>query len=382
MGATGGVHVTGEAGESVKRSGWRGVGKRKLLAGGAALVLLAALAGTWATRTWPFTADESYCWGAWRENSGPEFLGGAALDDGNGRRTGTEEAPTQQHPTGTCAVAIDTWHSFGDDDKITTRVKVNVDYGPVPKPLSERATWVADHLGGDALPLPDGLPGVVHSLGGAIVLPKRCDAPDGRPTVVTLTSHATDTWSKGTSAGRVGLGGTRSVAALLVAAANHGMKAAGCEAGRPYKLVSPMLQLPEKTENFVTDDVCRIPGLTVDKAVGDEVEYQVGAVDRDLQSCSLRLERGEGRVYDGLMVAQPRLADLLDGVTGDRPPAPGWRGTGVFKDDYGIVRADCAGRPATFVMLFMSSERQKAFTDAVTQRLGCAPLAPRHTPSS
>lgn len=370
--------MTDEATKSTVRE--HGMGRRKLLAGGAALVLLAALLGTWATHTWPFTGDERYCWGAWRENSGPGFLGDEALEDGNGKRTGTERAPTPQRPTGTCTVAIDTWTTI-NGNKVTRRTKVEVTYGPVPKDAAKRASWVVDHLGGDALPLPDELPGTVHSLGGTIVLPKRCDAADGRPTVVTLTAGSTESSSRGSMAGWTGLGGTRSVAALLVAAANRGMTMAGCAADRPFELVSPVLQLPEKAESFFTE-ACRIPGLTVDKVTRRNLEYQVGAVDRDLQSCSVRLQRGLGRFYDGVMVAEPRLAALLDGVTGDKPPAPGWRGTGVFTDDYGIVRADCAGRPATFVMVSMSRDEQKAFTDAVTGRLGCAPLAPRQTRTS
>ncbi|MFE9170830.1 hypothetical protein ACFYNZ_15095 [Streptomyces kebangsaanensis] len=367
--------------EGAHGRGTRGTGKRRLLAGGAALALLAALAGTWATHTWPFTGDEHYCWGAWRENSGPDFLGDETLEDGNGKRVGTERAPTPRRPTGTCTVAIDTWRTAGNGDKVTRRTEIEVTYGPAPKGAAERAGWVVDHLGGDALPLPDGLPGTVHGLGGTIVLPKRCDTADGRPTVVTLAAGSTDTWSRGSMAGRAGLGGTRSVAALLVAAANRGMEAAGCAAGRPFELVSPVLQLPERAESLFTE-ACRIPGFAIDKVTGSNLEYQVGAVDRDLQSCSVRLQRGLGRFYDAVMVAEPRLAALLDGVTGDGPPAPGWRGTGVFTDDYGIVRADCAGRPATFVMVSMPRDAQEAFTDAVTGRLGCDPLAPRHTQPS
>jgi len=158
------------------------------------------------------------------------------------------------------------------------------------------------------------------------------------------------------------------------------MEAAGCAAGQPFKLTSPMLQLPEEPQSFFSE-ACRIPGLTVE-GIGVSVAYQVGAVDRDLQSCSLRAKRGSGRIFDAVMVAEPRLAALLDGATGDRPPAPGWRGTGVFTSDYSIVRAACAGRPATFVMVSMSNDAQKAFTDAVTGRLGCAPLAPRSTQPS
>ncbi|MFJ3821297.1 hypothetical protein [Streptomyces nodosus] len=371
--------MTDETGEPAEQGRLRAKGKRKLLAGGAALILLAALAGTWATGTWPFSGDERYCWGAWQANSGPDFLSDKDLKEENGRRTAKEQAPTPQRPTGSCSVTIDATRTISDDE-VTHRTEVTLDYGPVPKDAAKRASWVIEHLGGDALPLPDGLPGTVHSLGGTIVLPKRCDTADGRPTVVTLTADSSSTWTRGTMSAPAGLGGTRSVAALLVAAANRGMAAAGCAAGQPFELISPMLQLPERTESLY-GEACRIPGFIFDEVTGNNLEHQVGAVDRDLQSCSVRIQRG-GPLYDAVMVAQPRLAALLDGATGEKAPAPGWRGTGVFTDDYSIVRADCAGRPATFVMVSMPSYAQKAFTDAVTERLGCAPLAPRHAQPS
>jgi hypothetical protein len=78
------------------------------------------------------------------------------------------------------------------------------------------------------------------------------------------------------------------------------------------------------------------------------------------------------------MVAQPRLAAVFDGITGERPAARGWRGTGTFGEKYALLRADCAGRPVTFLMgAPTDTGHLAAFADAVATRLGCAPIAPK-----
>ncbi|MEI5097752.1 hypothetical protein RB200_02665 [Streptomyces sp. PmtG] len=52
----------------------------------------------------------------------------------------------------------------------------------------------------------------------------------------------------------------------------------------------------------------------------------------------------------------------------------------MFAAGHQVVRAACAGRPTTFLLLGSKSRATTghftAFTDAVTRRLGCAPLAP------
>ncbi|MFJ6567782.1 hypothetical protein ACIQNU_10190 [Streptomyces sp. NPDC091292] len=350
---------------------------RLLLAGGAALVLLAAGTTTsWATGSWPFPEDERYCWGSWRENSGPGFLGDGAFIDDNGSRSSTETAPTPARPTGTCTVAIDTGYTDGDGDDVKKATKVTVVYGPAPKDAEKRMSWLADLLGDGTAPMPDRLPGTVNGGKGLLVLPKRCDTADGRPTTVTLTSSSSQAWNGGSLASSSGLGGMRSVTALLVAAANAGMERAGCADGEPLRTSSPVLRLPEKEERYGAN-MCRIPGLTVDEVAGRDLEYRVGAVTRDLQSCAVRNWRGSADFYTAVMVAEPRLSALFDGATGTRAPAPGWRGTGTFTNAYKVVRADCAGRPATFLMHDMSERDATAFTNGVTQRLGCPPVAPR-----
>ncbi|MFI5689544.1 hypothetical protein [Streptomyces sp. NPDC051636] len=351
-----------------------------LLISALVLVLAGTGLGTWAADTWPWPKDR-YCWGAWEEDSGPDFLGDEAFgDDDDGSRTGRETAPTRERPTGSCEVAIASdYKSSYDGDKVTTDQKVSVEYGPVPKAAEARLAMVQDgFLGGDMVPLPDGLPGTVNGRGGLLVLPKSCDTQDGRPTVVTM--HASGTYANGPSYTQndpADLGGARQAAVLLVAAANRGMAAAGCAPHEPLRVSSPLYDLPGKQERVfsTSDDVCGIRGLRLDT---EDIEYQIGAVTRDLQTCSVRGDRDGVPYLDLAMVAQPRLAAVFDGIAGERPAARDWRGTGTLGKEHAIVRADCAGRPVIFLMGVSTDPGHLAvFANAVAARLGCAPIAPK-----
>lgn len=355
-----------------------GARRRTALVGGAVVVLVAAGLGTWATDTWPFDGKDTYCWGAWKEDSGPGFLSREALDEDNASRTSKETAPTPRRQRGQCTVSLHSERVGSDGDQIAAETKITVTYGPAPKGAGERLEWIDGYLGDRAMPLPDGLPGATDGKQALLVLPEGCDTRDGRPTAVTLDTMARTVYSDTTMSADAGLGGSQSVARLLVAVANRAMEKAGCAPAEPLEAVSPMTTLPEEDESFFTR-ACRIRGLEFGKE-GRDLEYQVGAVTRDFQSCSVRTQRGEGRYFDALMVAQPRFSALLDGVTGTKAPARGWRGTGVFADDYKVVRADCAGRPLTVLMLAPSLHETTpyftAFANAVARRVGCAPIAP------
>ncbi|GAA2315150.1 hypothetical protein [Streptomyces violaceusniger] len=356
-----------------------GARRRAVSIGGAVAVLVAAGVGTWATDTWPFDGKDTYCWGAWKEDSGPDFLSGDALDEDNARRTSKETAPTPARQRGRCTVALHSERVSSGGEKVVEETEITVTYGPAPEGATRRMEWIGGYLGDRAMPLPDGLPGATDGRHALLVLPKGCDARDGRPTAVTLDSMARSVYSDSTMSGDAGLGGSQSVARLLVAAANHAMEKAGCAPAKPLEAVSPMTTLPEDDEDFFTR-ACRIRGLEFGKEAARDLEYQVGAVTRDLQSCSVRTQRGEGRYFDALMVAQPRLSALFDGATGSKAPARGWRGTGVFADGYKVVQADCAGRPLTVLMLAPSLRETTpyfaAFANAVARRVGCAPVAP------
>jgi hypothetical protein len=344
-----------------------------------ALALAGTGLGTWAADTWPWPKDR-YCWGAWEKDSGPDFLGDEAFgDDDDGSRTSKETAPTRERPTGRCEITIASdYKSSYDGDKVSTDQQVSVEYGPVPKAAEARLAMIHDgFLGGDMVPLPDGLPGTVNARGGLLVLPKSCDTQDGRPTVVTM--HASGTYTSGPSYTRnypADLGGARQAAVLLVAAANRGMSAAGCAPDEPLRVSSPVYDLPGKLERiFTSDDICGIRGLRLGT---EDIEYQTGAVTRDLQTCSVHGSRNGVPYLQLAMVAQPRLAAVFDGIAGERPAAPGWRGTGTIGEKHAIVRADCAGRPATFLMGASTDPGHLAlFANAAAARLGCAPIAPK-----
>jgi hypothetical protein len=353
---------------------------RLLLISAVVLVLAGTGLGTWAADTWPWPKDR-YCWGAWEEDSGPDFLGDEAFgDDDDGSRTGKETAPTRERPTGRCEVAIASdYNSSYDGDKVSIDQQVSVEYGPVPKSAETRLAMVHDgFLGGDMVPLPDGLPGTVNGRGGLLVLPKSCDTQDGRPTVVTM--QASGMYTSGPSYNQndpADLGGARQAAVLLVAAANRGMAAAGCAPDEPLRVSSPLYDLPGKPERIfnTSDDVCGIRGLHLDT---EDIEYQTGAVTRDLQTCSVRGDRDGVPYLELAMVAQPRLAAVFDGIAGERPATRGWRGTGTIGEKHAIVRADCAGRPATFLMgVSTDPGHLAAFANAAAARLGCAPIAPK-----
>lgn len=353
---------------------------RLLLISALVLALAGTGLGTWSAGTWPWPKDR-YCWGAWEEDGGPGFLGDEAFgDDDDGSRSAEEAVPTRERPTGSCEVAIDSdYKSSYDGDEVSVDQRVSVEYGPAPKATEARLSMVQDRfLGGDMAPLPDGLPGTVNGRGGLLVLPKSCDTDDGRPTVVTL--EASGRYSSGPSYTRndpPDLGGAREAAALLVAAANRGMAATGCAPEEPLRVSSPVYDLPGKGELVfsTSDDVCGIRGLRLGT---EDVEDQIGAVTRDLQTCSVRGRRDDVPHLDLAMVAQPRLAAVFDGIVGERPAARGWRGTGTTGEERAIIRADCADRPITFLM-GASSDRDHlaAFANAAAARLGCAPIAPK-----
>ncbi|MER7399788.1 hypothetical protein ABT381_30250 [Streptomyces sp. NPDC000151] len=357
---------------------WWRRGRAKAWVGAVVILLVAGGLGTWATGTWPFPGDrDRYCWGAWEAGSGPEFLGDSVVEDG-GRRTARETAPTPERPRGSCTVAL-----RSDDSSGARKTEITVRYGPAPEDAARRMEWIVEYLGDRAVPLPDGLPGATDGSQALLVLPKRCDTRDGRPTAVTLDSEAKLTWRNGSASVNAGIAGARSAAELVVAAANRGMKTAGCAPARPLRITSPVLTLPEANE-IVFSRACRIRGMEFDDDASQNMSYQVGAVTRGLQSCSVGTWGRDGSpVLDALMVAEPRLNALFDGAVGDAAPARGWRGTGVLAHSHQVLRADCAGRSTTFLLRAAPSLGEApatryfaAFANAVTQRLGCAPVAP------
>jgi hypothetical protein len=97
------------------------------------LVLMGSGLGTWAADTWPWPKDR-YCWGAWEEDSGPEFLGDEAFGEGDdGSRTSEETAPTRERPAGSCEVAIaSAYKDSQGGEKVTIDQRVSVECGSAP----------------------------------------------------------------------------------------------------------------------------------------------------------------------------------------------------------------------------------------------------------
>ncbi|MFW6692273.1 hypothetical protein [Streptomyces sp. MAR4 CNX-425] len=353
--------------------------RRMLIAVGVAVAVLGGGLGAWAAGAGPFE-DPRHCWGAWQDRGEGGFF------SGHGSRSGTDDPPTPERPRGTCTV-VRTIASVEQTLKVT--------YGPAPEDPAERMEWLGDALFPDAVPLPDGLPGVVDAGNGLLVLPERCDTADGRPTAVRMEGTDGREQDYGTPHS-LDLGGTREAAVLLTAAANRGMELAGCADGEPLRTTSPVLTLPPGDESGPHERTCGIPGLGIQgsEALLRRLRPQVGTVTRQLQTCSVTdpprftgKPRRKERLHLGLaMIAEPRLAALAGDAAGAGAPARGWRGTGAFTTGHALVRAECAGRPTTFLMLTETDagtgarpDYFTAFTDAVTQRLGCAPLAPGRT---
>ncbi|NGO69228.1 hypothetical protein [Streptomyces boncukensis] len=392
----------------VQRAEGRTRRRRAWLGGALALVLAAGGLTGWAaaTGTPPFDGDsgqESYCWGAWTQDSGPRVLGGDA-----DRRTVRQSAPTTDRPRGTCTVTQRASGSAGGGEQVAYTQRVALRYGTLPRGGAERRAWLGEFLSAQAERLPDGLPGAVGADRGMVVLPKRCDV-DGRPVAVTLRAHSRGSSTGGDTANPPAIGTERQVAEMLLSAANRGMDQAGCAADDQLKLTSAFPRGGEDAKRTGADrtspvprGVCAIPGLRGGPDSGAWSE--TGADDR-LQVCTVtkRSAQGEEPELAGqfLAVTEPRLVALFDGMAGSTAPARGWRGKGTLGDGFAVVRASCAdgeggegggkrgGAPGGDAVFFqqLSEGMRKAAdpspervfaggVDAAAKRAGCARVTP------
>ncbi|MFI8371712.1 hypothetical protein [Streptomyces sp. NPDC085466] len=360
--------------------------------------LALAGAGGWAAEIGPF-AKERYCWGAWEQDSGPRLLGDEVLERSGSERSAEESAaPSGARPEGTCTLRVtssvpDRHGSTGSGGTIEFKKTVNVRYGPVPAAEEERLGWLRAFVDGTVAPLPDGVPGLVNGAKGMVVLPEACDV-DGRPTVVTLTGGETGNGHLGLVSMPVSVGSPGEVARLLLAVADEGMRRTGCaEGAEPPRITSPVQPAREGESGGGVGPTatCGIRGFGFATVKGDHYEARAGAVEDDVQLCTLtNTDSVRNPVFAGqfAMVAQPRLVALFQGLAGDRQPGPGWRGKGRLTGSYNIVQADCGERPTVFVLdLDLPYLRTVAVPDAegafaravnaVGDRIGCADVAPR-----
>ncbi len=379
------------------------------------VALAIAGGGAWAAGIGPFAKDQ-YCWGAWEQDSGPRLLGDDELGKSGSERTAEESAAlSADSPEGVCTLRVtssvpDDHGSSGagthgseddaddpDDAETTNTIEfkktVKVGYGPVPASEKERLSWLEKFLDGSVGPLPDGVPGLVSRAKGMVVLPEECDV-DGRPTVVTITGEETGDGHLGLVNLPVSIGSQGDVAQLLVAVANEGMRRTGCAAkgAAPLRVTSPVKPARERETGGVgSTATCGIRGFGFATVKGDHYDAQAGAVEDGVQLCTMTNTdsvRNPVAVGQFMMVAQPRLAALFQGLAGDRPPGPGWRGKGRLAGSYNIVQADCESGPTVFALRLDSAYLQQiaipdaggAFAravNAVGDRIGCSDVAPR-----
>ncbi|MFE7803724.1 hypothetical protein ACFU51_03460 [Streptomyces sp. NPDC057430] len=368
-----------------------------------AVALAIAGVGVWAAGIGPFAKDE-YCWGAWKQDSGPRLLGDDELGTTGDERVAEESAaPSADRPEGTCTLRVTS--SVPDDhgssatdaggaetNTIEFKKTVKVSYGPVPASEKERLSWLAEFLDDSVGPLPDGVPGLVGNAKGMVVLPKECDV-DGRPTVVTIAGDETGDGHLGLVNMPVSIGSQGDVAQLLLAVANEGMRRTDCaEGAAPLRVTSPVKPAREgETGGVGPHATCGIRGFGFATVKGDHYEAQAGVVEDGVQLCTLtNTDHVRNPVFAGqfMMAAQPRLAALLQDLAGDRSPGPGWRGKGRLTDSYNIVQADCETGPTVFALWFDTAYLEKvaipdaggAFAravNAVGDRIGCSDVAPR-----
>lgn len=343
--------------------------RTKVLAGAVVGAVLASGIGLWATDSWPFR--DSYCWGAWEQNSGAAFLGDGALGKSGSERKATASAPPSSgRPHATCTLAVTSEIEDDDSDQpLTFDERVTLEYGPVPARAKERRAWIAQYFHGSASLLPDGLDGLVARDRAMLVLPEACDA-DGRPSAVTLRSESTGDGHLGKVAMPFSIGTLDDVAQMLLDAANTTMEKAGCApGGKPLHTFSPMVTVAEDHES-AGSPLCRIPGMDFDFGKGSRYEEQVGAVTDRLQTCSvvwrtLRMPDELSAQY--VMARQPRLVALFEGLP---------EGSAQ-----GLLRRSCEGRPTVFYGHIEEGLKGRGlpddrrvfdrFADSVGKRIGC-----------
>ncbi|PHQ49345.1 hypothetical protein BLA24_25170 [Streptomyces cinnamoneus] len=324
----------------------------------AVAALVAALVALWQTQFGPLTRPD-YCWGTWAQDGGP-FHAGAT------HRTSSERAPTRRHPSGHCALS---WRGGHGPKARDQRLDVRYDTGP--EPADERRTWLAGLFTGGDSALPGGLPGFVTAASGSLVLPQTCDVK-GLPSVLTISGTFAD---------------TAETARLLLQAADRAARVTGCApraAPRPGALPAAVAYAARAAAIAPGTAGCGIPALgrEVRSAPAGRLTDRAGSLQDDFQTCAVASDSTWAARFT--MTARPRIVALFAGLTGDGPPARGWRAHGRITPDGALVTADCAGRTTVFTMrsgpartgtrLDDPREVFPDFVDAVAGRIGCAPL--------
>ncbi|MEU2852276.1 hypothetical protein [Streptomyces syringium] len=350
----------------------------RLLTGALAIAaLVAALVALWQTQFRPI-APPGYCWGTWPG----EARDGGLFQRGVRHRTADERAPTPGRPSGHCALS---WRGGRGPEAYEQRVTVRLDTGP--RGADQRRSWLDGLFAGGGTALPGGLPGFASAGSGALVLPKSCDVA-GRPSVLSLTGTFTGSTAR---AGHPGFpqGSTPEITGkLLIEIANRAINVSSCASGPPLRLPHATAGDGSGGEGGGADagagDDCAIPALATGEAKGTgRPARTAGSSPGTLRTCAVPAADGRPAIR-WAAIGIPRLVTLFDGLTGDRPPAPGWRATGRIDTTRALVRADCAGRPTVFVLrtgpgrthtpLDDARVAFPALVDGAAERAGCARL--------
>lgn len=294
-----------------------------------------------------------YCWNSWR---GEHVPWSDSADDGDkGFRVKSDERPSADDARGECEI-----HFALDGGRAAERPpmsRVTLTYGTLPKAADDRRGWLIWYFNGEAAPLPNGLPGLVDTDRGMVVLPRACDVK-GEPTVVTLTAEGTWNHSGGT---RKGWEPSRAqTARMLLRAAQSGMEGTGC-AGEEQLATDGLVLREPMDAPLGADELCALPGMPRTEDVLSSLRtgwgQGLGAPRAAAHVCSYRVaSAGDLPATDaeGLILvatSDPRLRAVLLAAAGqdrgERHPGWGDRDTSATVYEGGemaFAQARCTGR--------------------------------------
>ncbi|WP_405804348.1 hypothetical protein [Streptomyces sp. NBC_01187] len=296
---------------------------------GAGLALVAALL-TFGSAGFGGDKETSarYCWGSWGSKD-DQFR-----SDDDVSYSAEDTPPSRKRPHGTCTVTR-SWKK--------EKESLDVRYGTLPKDTAEKRRWADELLGPKGTPLPDGLSGYVDDAYALLVLPRSCDI-QGRPSTVLMESGDGEAMftSEGWQSAR-----------LLVAAANSGMKRAGCAPQTPLRLRSPLPSYNTTTDRDTSpgldgiesypDRLCGVAGLGPDSlttAPDHTLSVPQTPGRRTTLACDARAHKSGEPVLGLRAVRDPRLVALFAGL----PERDGERGS------WALSRSRCGdARMVTYV---------------------------------
>lgn len=299
----------------------------------------------------------NYCWDSWR---GAHVPWSDSADDGDeGFKVESDKRPSASEAQGACEIHFTL--NRGRTLDPTPPSRVTLAYGQLPETEEDRRGWLASYVHGGAVPLPNGVPGLVDTRRGMVVLPRACEVK-GEPTVVTLAADGA--WNDDNEDHKGWDPNRRQLTRLLLLAAQKGMEHTGCADGEKLTTDGAFLGEPADAPSGV-DELCALPGMpraeNVLSALRTKWDRGLGVPRAADHVCSYRVPppAGDSSATDteGLVMvatSQPRLRAVLLAVAGQQrgKRLPGWgdRDTPatVHEGREAVVaRAVCTGRSGT-----------------------------------